>query len=561
MEAAAGRQVLRVRQDADGPTFYVSTEEEEEPAQGGCFRRGCLLVAAVAAAAVLAAVRSPRRRGAAAPPPPGRPPPPADPPSPQPPPAGPCVAAVGGVPELPRPAVSGICLPHNYSAPDAVWAGGGHGVLVCAGRGGEFTGSGPGAVYHLGGPGYWKECVHSREPPLPPFRVPAAVKALGGACPSATAAGVLSALRAAAPASPEAVVVTAADKALDAVPHHAKIAIAATVVWSLAHGVKHLFYTLRGSCYRAGGPGWEVSCWQGGWWVHHAWVKPLALVTTFRRYGSVAWVLSVDTDAVPRHLGWGVADVAAAAAAQALPDESVGGDVQDGAGLAELPNDTAVVGAREPVLGVRFNTGVLLFRGGAGDLARDWWAARDDDCARADCPSRGWCEWHGRLAAPGDQKAFNTGVWARQGRRMRAVPMVLMNSHSGLMVAHCFSKKSWATDALFTEVMLRHAGGVMALSGCSAPDPCLVPKAVSASASLAHNCTQPRARAAVAWRTAALAAVEEVDMSEAWAADRGRMSGGCASTLSRRLREEAWKWSRHARAPPPPRRTPPRRRR
>eukprot|EP00756_Hemistasia_phaeocysticola_P060700 Hpha_TRINITY_DN4255_c0_g1::TRINITY_DN4255_c0_g1_i1::g.186683::m.186683 len=130
---------------------------------------------------------------------------------------------------------------------------------------------------------------------------------------------------------------------------------------------------------------------------------------------------------------------------------------------------------------------------------------------------------------------------------MLAVPMVLLNAHSGLMFAHCFAKKTWMTDALFAEILLRGVGSLRSLLGCEE-----LGSVCASAADLAgpdgtaffQNRSCGGVTEAGRWQRAVLEQVEVISLASSWALDKGRMTPECARVLDRRLQGESQFWMR-----------------
>eukprot|EP01065_Artemidia_motanka_P039856 TRINITY_DN4914_c0_g3_i2.p1 TRINITY_DN4914_c0_g3~~TRINITY_DN4914_c0_g3_i2.p1 ORF type:complete len:479 (+),score=172.80 TRINITY_DN4914_c0_g3_i2:277-1713(+) len=367
--------------------------------------------------------------------------------------------------------------------------------MICAARGSTWVPNATqmlnGMEEHLEGKGlqghkrWWKLCSMTNSTPLPPPALPAALKDASPAVAQCSPAAVTAAVRRRR-APGRSVLLRVAGRPLDQVrgsSGYPRLALAATALYALLHGYPCVYYDGTDACRStpsvpADWPPLQSAgqlracqkrqcCWQGGYWLRAEWLKPAALIDAARRYPDAAWLVMLDTDALPQFAGWSV-DQAAAWSMQNTLRDGAGWHIQE-VSQADPEEVVAIVG-REAYAGLyaeggpaqqevarskRFNTGVMLVRGGerGREFSSRWWATRDSDClaqckeserlCSRTCLIRGggmWaCQRRGmyRLWEQADQSAF--GHWlhaALPPGQLAEVPAVTLNTHSGTFFAH-----------------------------------------------------------------------------------------------------------------------------
>eukprot|EP01062_Namystynia_karyoxenos_P053518 TRINITY_DN4337_c0_g1_i1.p1 TRINITY_DN4337_c0_g1~~TRINITY_DN4337_c0_g1_i1.p1 ORF type:complete len:639 (+),score=153.96 TRINITY_DN4337_c0_g1_i1:202-1917(+) len=430
----------------------------------------------------------------------------------------------------------------------------------------------------------WLECTHPGLPALPAFVHPAAVAAAraagsSGQCHSLTTsarADVTRRLLAARPAEPTAVLVQIHSHALRTADLFVQLTVAATALYALAHGYRALYYNSESACSAPPDPlpharlresvaccheanteagacdqtlnSFGMNCWVDGWFLKPHWFKSLALMDAMRRYSSAKWVVSLDTDAAPRHLGWSIEQYTEWALQSRL-DPLCDGEKCWGDQEVRSRGDADIIIAREPYQPAegmlfaeraRVNSGVIALRNTPEGraLAADWWESRGADC-RVETPPN---VSHGlnRVWGSSDQFALGQHIFRSRRRRFAEVPHIACNSAVGLWFVHAYSRKSRETMALLGELALRHASAlVWALCGeREVGHPCEGPPAeLAGSMRRVANCSSSKAGSwGFRWLPAALATVEERRLTIPEEARAGRGPGhvdaACADRLS-----------------------------
>eukprot|EP01062_Namystynia_karyoxenos_P037787 TRINITY_DN27492_c0_g1_i2.p2 TRINITY_DN27492_c0_g1~~TRINITY_DN27492_c0_g1_i2.p2 ORF type:complete len:490 (+),score=146.28 TRINITY_DN27492_c0_g1_i2:487-1956(+) len=403
---------------------------------------------------------------------------------------------------------------------------------VCATRGGRSIHSLPwliGGAHDYPDPEWWMECLPTRST-LPPFSMPAAVGALraraeGDRCPrrgrAVNETQMLRSLAAAAPENPSVLVLVVSNGELESLPSSgmrifSRLAVAATALYSAAHGYRMLFYDGQQACNQplhkvalygkppdahcGSGSGPSRCCFEGGWWLTMNWLKPAAIIDAIKRYPGAQWMLSLDTDAAPTHLAYPVETVIAWAAQARLHQRCKA--AEQGSGLMRChsdperaapidPSAVRTVLSRDIIMdpGVdagrsgfdQINTGALLLKLGDSEVRKmvgEWWDSRNSLC-RPGVPLFHHRLRHARAFASGDQTGFSVWIFPNRSWMISEVQH-FMQGHGGLFYTHLYSKKSFLTVARFAETVARHAAGLTALLCGNGTGDCGQPRRIAA---------------------------------------------------------------------------------